>query len=326
MTTFKLNLAAIIIAIFALTSCQKETMSELHPTTEATTQRLIPAEGIHTVNEAAQTLSTDRTRQQFATSRENTVIRISPNAGPIFDDTRGEGNTIHSRNAPCLNVEGDNFNGPDNIYLFKAEEQADAVMTYHITISDMTDDLDLFVYTLDERGYVRECKAKSMTIGNTDETIAVSGLNAGYYIIVVDGWMEQAVSSYNLDFYTTAVSANPPSINAVDVLTKFNFGTVYEDGSFQDLGFYEVTGAILGDNDEDIITFREHSTENDLPHFGENTENDFYFIKVGSDEWSVYLRDDSRGINIQLDMNRKKVVYSDDAGNAFDLYDITYAY
>jgi len=301
-------------------------MSEMNPTTATTTQRMIPAEGIHTVNNDAQTLSNDRTRKQHATSRERQFVTISPDAGPIFDDTRGEGNTIHSRNAPCLTTDGDNFNGPDNIYIFKVEDQPNAVVTHNITISDMTDDLDLFVYTLDEYGYVRECKATSMTIGTTDETIAVSGLNAGYYIIVVDGWIEQATSSYNMDFYTTAVSANPPSINAVDTLSNFNFGTVYEDGSYHQIGFFEVTGAILGDNNEEIITFREHNTQSDIPHFGENTENDFYFIKVGSDEWSVYLRDESRGINIQLDMHRKKVVYSDDQGNGFDLADIIYAY
>ena len=37
----------------------------------------------------------------------------------------------------------------------------------------------------------------------------------------------------------------------------------------------------------------------------------FRFKEVARDEWSVYLRDDSRGVNIQLDLHTKKVMYSD---------------
>jgi hypothetical protein len=37
----------------------------------------------------------------------------------------------------------------------------------------------------------------------------------------------------------------------------------------------------------------------------------FNFKETGRDEWSVYLRDDSRGVNIQLDLHTKKVMYSD---------------
>ncbi|MFK7934291.1 MAG: hypothetical protein AB8G22_12335 [Saprospiraceae bacterium] len=53
--------------------------------------------------------------------------------------------------------------------------------------------------------------------------------------------------------------------------------------------------------------------------------NDFNFTEVMRDEWSVYLRDASRGVNIQLDLHTKKVMYSDDQGNAFPLYTVTRA-
>jgi len=53
--------------------------------------------------------------------------------------------------------------------------------------------------------------------------------------------------------------------------------------------------------------------------------NDFNFTEVMRDDWSVYLRDASRGVNIQLDLHTKKVMYSDDNGNAFPLYDVTRA-
>lgn len=37
----------------------------------------------------------------------------------------------------------------------------------------------------------------------------------------------------------------------------------------------------------------------------------FRFNEVGRDEWSVYLNDPARGVNIQLDLYTKKVMYSD---------------
>jgi hypothetical protein len=48
----------------------------------------------------------------------------------------------------------------------------------------------------------------------------------------------------------------------------------------------------------------------------------FNFQETGRDEWSVYLLDKSRNVNIQLDLFRKKIVYSD-INNKFDLYTIT---
>ena len=326
MSNLKLNIAAIIFAIFALTSCQKETMSELNPTTAITTQRDISAEGISMYHPDAKTAATAQTMRNSATSRERNFTTISADAGPIFDDTKGEGNFIDKSFGACLADYPWDFKGEDNVYIFEVKDQPEALVTHHVTISDLTNDVDLFVYTLDENNYVRDCKAISMNGGATAESVDMQGLEAGFYIIVVDGWAAGVTSTYNMEFYTTAIGANPATLNAVDTLTKINYGAIYEDGSSHDIGFFEVIGEILNDDNTSSVSFREHNVEGDLPHFGENTENDYYFVKVDSDEWSVYLRDESRGVNIQLDLYRMKVVYSDDAGNAFDLYDITYAY
>jgi hypothetical protein len=48
----------------------------------------------------------------------------------------------------------------------------------------------------------------------------------------------------------------------------------------------------------------------------------FNFDEVQRDEWSVYMVDRSRGVNIQLDLWRRKVIYSDAKQPRFDLYDI----
>jgi hypothetical protein len=49
----------------------------------------------------------------------------------------------------------------------------------------------------------------------------------------------------------------------------------------------------------------------------------FSFSETGRDDWSVYLRDDSRGVTIQIDLFRKLVLYAD-AGNStpFPIYDV----
>lgn len=48
----------------------------------------------------------------------------------------------------------------------------------------------------------------------------------------------------------------------------------------------------------------------------------FEFTEQSRDQWSVYLRDDSRGVNLQLDFYYNIVAYTDDNGQKFDIYDI----
>ncbi|MBE9029761.1 hypothetical protein IQ266_08480 [filamentous cyanobacterium LEGE 11480] len=48
----------------------------------------------------------------------------------------------------------------------------------------------------------------------------------------------------------------------------------------------------------------------------------FNFKETHRDEWSVYLLDRSRNVRIQLDLHRKKVIYTA-RGKRFDLYNIT---
>lgn len=49
----------------------------------------------------------------------------------------------------------------------------------------------------------------------------------------------------------------------------------------------------------------------------------FRFIETGRDQWSVYLDDRSRNIQLQLDLHRKWVGYGQNGGAMSDLYRIT---
>ncbi len=57
----------------------------------------------------------------------------------------------------------------------------------------------------------------------------------------------------------------------------------------------------------------------------EKGENTYYFNETHRDEWSVYLKDNSRGVNIQLDLHTKKVMYSDSNSPRRELYDVMHA-
>jgi len=49
----------------------------------------------------------------------------------------------------------------------------------------------------------------------------------------------------------------------------------------------------------------------------------FRFIETGRDQWSVYLEDRSRNVQLQLDLHRKWVGYGQNGGAKSDLYRIT---
>jgi len=52
----------------------------------------------------------------------------------------------------------------------------------------------------------------------------------------------------------------------------------------------------------------------------------FRFVEAQRDEWSVYLNDPSRNVQIQLDLFRRKISYGTGGGQRSDLYDITGAF
>ncbi len=57
--------------------------------------------------------------------------------------------------------------------------------------------------------------------------------------------------------------------------------------------------------------------------FNKTGDPTFRFEEIQRDQWSVYLRDSSRNVNIQIDLHRAKVVYSDAGTPRTDLYAVT---
>lgn len=57
--------------------------------------------------------------------------------------------------------------------------------------------------------------------------------------------------------------------------------------------------------------------------FDANGRVTFRFIEAQRDEWSVYLNDPSRNVQIQLDLFRRKISYGTNGEQRSDLYDIT---
>jgi Mannan-binding protein len=56
--------------------------------------------------------------------------------------------------------------------------------------------------------------------------------------------------------------------------------------------------------------------------YDQNGQIQFRFAEMQRDEWSVYLNDPSRNVQIQLDLFRRKITYGTGGGPRSDLYDI----
>ena len=52
----------------------------------------------------------------------------------------------------------------------------------------------------------------------------------------------------------------------------------------------------------------------------EGGNSHFDFDETGRDDWSVYLRDSSRNVSVQLDLYLKKIFFTDESGKRRELY------
>jgi len=310
MRNLNLFAATTLMILFVFTSCQKE---EITLNNAQNTERAIPAEGIHTVNEDAKTaagLDLFENDSEIE-SRALYARRVDCNTGKFYSSNRGATSSINAYNSPCMNPDGDSFNGEDKFYFFKVQNESEVIVTHNFILGDLTDDLDLFLYTLDVNGRVRDCKATSVTIGTDDETIEVQGLNEGYYLLVVDGWIEQAVSDYSLEIYCTAVSADPPSTSILDEAVSVAFGTKYSDGGFSEIGkIYRA---------DKTSVWKQHIWN--IPHL-DIFDNDPIIPEVDRDEWSLYLYNETSQGYVQLDFYTEKVIYRDVNFNITSSYDM----
>ncbi|MFK7933707.1 MAG: hypothetical protein AB8G22_09360 [Saprospiraceae bacterium] len=302
-----IQFAALFISIlFATTSCQKEDFNDFQDVNPTQTER--QATNSKTVNDDVITYAKADIVEKLVTERATHIEIITCNTGTIQRTTEGAGSTFNSNNAPCVSPDGDNFKGDDNIFYFIVENQPEAITTHHFELKDMNDDLDLFLYALTPTGRVNECKATSITIGLDNESIDVQGLNAGAYILVVDGWNEDVSSSYTLDVYCSAISSNPPSIDFIDAINNISFGYKYSDGSSSD------KGKLYVENDQ----WKEHIWG--LPHF-DTFENDALLVEYERGETYLILEaQDGRYFEIQFEEEK---IYVYDAGfNEIEALDI----
>ncbi|MEM6317736.1 MAG: hypothetical protein AAF960_08700 [Bacteroidota bacterium] len=286
--------ALFLFAFFALTSCQKESMTELTTTPKAATERLSAPE--NTVNENVFTqlrLSEEKLKAQ---SRNKSITNIQPNGRTIYDSTVGATSTWDATNGACVKGLGDDFKGPDKLFMFQVKETQGVITTHQLTLGGMEDDLDLFVYTL-KYGEMSACKGKSITYGLEDETLTMQNMAPGYYLVVVDGWNAFVESAFTLDLTYSVISETPPATSPTNV-TIASFG---------------LNGQKIGDFVQtETLAWTEFLTK--------GVTHDF--VEVSRDADNVYLRDDSRGVNIRLDLNGQGIFYSDDKGASFYLYDI----
>lgn len=303
-----IHIAAILFTtLLAMTSCQKDDMNDFNQL-DAVHQTERVMTNTKSINESALTYATVETIENMTTERATHIEVISCSSETIYGDTRGSTSTFNANNSPCVAADGDSFRGDDHIFYFIVQEQNNAVITHNFVLKDLNDDLDLFLYTLTPQGRVNECKASSITIGLDNETIEVTGLNAGAYILVIDGWMEQVASTYTLDVFCTAVSSQPPTISMIDLIETISFGTKYADGSSSDMGKLYLDGE----------QWKEHIWG--LPHF-DTFENDALLNEYErGDNYLILQETNGRYFEIQLE--EEKIYVYDSGFNGLEVYDI----
>lgn len=238
MKNLNVTFVAILFALFALTSCEKESMTEMTDTTTpttieietATTQRNIPTKGINVIFDEVVTLSNSKTFRETAQSRNSGYKEIG--CGFDYDGcTKNQGNSLDYRYYPSnVNNLGAPFDGEDEYFFLEIEATPGMIMYYDIELSELTTDLDLFVFALDNQNRISQTKAMSVNPNTESEKISLTDLAPGIYIVVVDAYRRGIAGHYNLTMECSAVPP-PPSIEVKKVVT--NFGTFWANGGGQ---------------------------------------------------------------------------------------------
>ena len=128
MKNLNLTIVAIIIALFALTSCEKESMQEMSAETTTQSERNLPTEGINIVFEEVKTQASAAKFKQSAQSRNKGYKEID--CGFDYDGcTIGQGNSLDDRHYPSNVSDLADFNGEDEYFFFEVEATPNMIMT-----------------------------------------------------------------------------------------------------------------------------------------------------------------------------------------------------
>ncbi len=100
------------------------------------------------------------------------------------------------------------------------------------------------------------------------------------------------------------------AVNALYIAPKFEYGNLASQPGDVALGEF-----IQEEGTKDWVEVKN----------GSNGKR-YYFQETHRDRWSIYLRDHKRGIGINIDMYRQKMVYQGKDGKKFDLFNIIKTY
>ena len=265
----------IAVTFFAFTSCQKEQIS-VPVKTEATNaaDQAIPEKEENTdpklkietqgigfqENLFTTEISSPRVLKQMAHSRSPIVFDDVVLCGDnLWDTNKGKGNGFNGSvyvNQGCLSTNY-GFLGEDASYLLWVEDAGG----YDIQLSNVSVDLDIFLFSLKEDGSLGQCLGYSIQGGTSKELISV-GLDLGIYALIVDAPYTGTVSDYALSI-TCAVVSN---LELCDYFDAYNNGAAitnnYDwikylphsgDGYISNARGLNSTQSLYCDDDTDIV-------------------------------------------------------------------------
>jgi hypothetical protein len=102
----------------------------------------------------------------------------------------------------------------------------------------------------------------------------------------------------------------------------------YSDGKSPKRPLYAVTGAAADVNGHNVVVVTVPAARYSVSGPGTwieqgNNGSRFNFVETNRDDWSVYLSDASRGVQLQIDLYRRQIFYSDTTSPQRPLYPIS---
>ncbi len=203
-----------LISIFLLQSCEKDQKKEL--VNEDEVEQLDRDESASELLELSKAgLPTQEKQLEgsgILATKQGLPTLPSAQANARFTEVL----LVGSQGLNCgSSIRGNNFNTGNNIggntyqrgclnnyYSFRSNDvmypmYLDSEGEINLTLTEMTTDLDLFVFTVDRYGYLDQCVGYSINAYRSDESLTLN-LNSGEYAVIVDGYIGGLQSYFTL--------------------------------------------------------------------------------------------------------------------------------
>lgn len=181
--------------LFSLTSCQKDNFEDLAISVANESQKEREDVGSAVYEDVSTFYFKSLEALIEARSREKTTLLAPTGLSCGYSrrhNTRDGFNDLNAINNVCYNGQS-SFNGSDLHFMLNIPSTQEVT----ISLTDVTADVDLFVFTVDNQGFPSQCKGFSIKSGSSNEFVTAV-LSVGTYLISVDGYRSDIAGAFTL--------------------------------------------------------------------------------------------------------------------------------